>query len=453
VIFTRVTIIGAGYVGLTTAAALAYTGHTVSCIDRNPEVLYSLSCGRAPFHEPGLKELLADGLLLSFGGWEIFDPLADAIFIAVATPGNPGGDANLSYVETVAEEIGRRIDKRANTVVVVKSTVPPGTARRVEAIISATLETRGISTNLSIASNPEFLREGTALYDMFYPDRIVVGANNELAVDTLRQMFTSILEQTFKPPAPVPRPQNYKLPVFFTTTPDSAELIKYAANAFLAMKISFINEFAGLAEHVGADITEVARGIGLDERIGRCYLMAGAGWGGSCFGKDISAILHTARQFNYDMYMLEATVKANLRQQESIIKKLQSELKVLRGTTIGILGISFKPGTDDVREAPFIAIARRLIELGAVVKAFDPVAIPSCRRNHPDLTVIYVNNAEEAAKNCDALVLITEWDVFSHLDYEKLGNNMKQKLIIDGRNALNPKTLIKNGFKYMGVGC
>lgn len=449
----RVTIIGAGYVGLTTAVALAYTGHEVSCIDKNPGVIYSLSSGRVLFYEPGLQELLATGLLLPFGGWEIFNPQADVIFITVETPGNPGGNANLNYVETVAEEIGSRLDKRANTVVVVKSTVPPGTVRRVEAIISATLRARGISTNPSIAANPEFLREGAALYDVFYPDRIVVGASDQLAVNTLRQLYTPILERTFTPPAPVPRPKNNKLPVFLTTTPESAELIKYAANAFLAMRISFINEIAGLAERMGANITEVATGIGLDERIGLRYLTAGAGWGGSCFGKDINALLHTARQFNYDMYLLEATVRANLRQYESIIKKLQSELKVLRGATIGMLGISFKPGTEDVREAPFIAIAGRLIELGAIVKAYDPVAIPSCRRNHPDLTVIYVNSAEEAAQNCDALVLITEWDIFRHLDYEKLGSIMRRKLIIDGRNALSPIALTQKGFRYIGVGC
>jgi UDPglucose 6-dehydrogenase len=430
--------------------ALSYTGHEVLCIDKNPAVIASLCSGRVPFHEPGLQEMLADGLRMIFGGWEIFDTRAEVIFITAETPAYPDGRANLGHVENIAEEIGRRLDKRAPIVVVVKSTVPPGTARRVERIISATLKTRGMRTNLSIAANPEFLREGAALRDIFYPDRIVVGTRDPLAAHALRRLYTPILEQTFKPPAPLP--QKDKLPVFLTTTPESAELIKYAANAFLAIKISFINEFAGLAEHVGADITEVARGVGLDQRIGPRYLSAGAGWGGSCFSKDISAMLHTARQFNYDMFMLEAAVKANLRQCQSILDKLQSELTVIRGTTIGLLGIAFKPDTDDVRNAPCLCLARRLIELGAAVKVYDPVAIPACRRDHPDLTVIYAASAEEAAENSHALVLITEWEAFRHMDYAKLGQIMRQKLFIDGRNALSPVELTSLGFKYIGVG-
>ncbi|MBU4554197.1 MAG: UDP-glucose/GDP-mannose dehydrogenase family protein [Candidatus Desulforudis sp.] len=448
----KVSIIGTGYVGLTTAVALAYIGHEVHCIDQNPQVIESLSDGRVPIHEPGIKELLAMHLPLSFGGWDSFDPQSDVVFIAVCTPCKPNGDADLTYVEAVAAEIGRRMDEKPYLTVVVKSTVPLGSARRVESIITAALRERQINTRLDVASNPEFLREGSALYDTFYPDRIVVGANKTFSANVLRELYTPILEQTFAHPAGVREPQTNKLPVFITTTATSAELIKYAANAFLAMKISFINEFAGLAEHVGADITEVARGIGLDERIGMRYLMAGAGWGGSCFGKDVSAILHAAQQYNYDMYLVDAAVKANLRQHESIVKKLQTLLKVIRGTTIGILGISFKPNTDDTRDAPFLAVAKRLVDLGATVKAHDPVAIPTLKQKHPDLNVICCDTPEQVAADCDALVLLTEWDTFRHLDYNALGQLMRQKFIVDGRNALNPEALHKAGFTYVGVG-
>jgi UDPglucose 6-dehydrogenase len=449
----KVTIIGTGYVGLTTAIALAYIGHEVHCIDQNAQVVESLSDGRVPIHEPGVKELLASPLPLSFGLWDSFDPdRAEVIFIAVGTPRKENGDADLTYVEAVAAEIGRRLDERPHCTVVVKSTVPLGSARRVESIINSELGRRNIATRIAVASNPEFLREGAALYDTFYPDRIVIGTNDPVAAGILRELYRPILEQTFAPPASIPRPQAVKLPVFLTTSPTSAELIKYAANAFLAMKISFINEFAGLAEHVGADITEVARGIGLDERIGLRYLNAGVGWGGSCFPKDASALLHTARQYNYDLYLVEATIRANQRQQESVVKKLQALLKVLRGTTIGLLGIAFKPNTDDVRDAPFLGIARRLLELGATVKAHDPVAVPSCRRLHPDLDVVYCDTPEELAADCDAVALLTEWDEYRHLDYAALGRQMRQKIIVDGRNALNPEALRRAGFTYVGVG-
>lgn len=448
----KITLIGAGYVGLTTAVALAYIGHEVKCIDQNSSVVECLSGGRVPIHEPGLKELLAMNLPLAFGGWEGFDPTSNIIFIAVGTPGKHNGDADLTNVEAVAAEIGRRAGENQHLTVAVKSTVPLGSARRVESIIAAGLKERGVSTFLSVASNPEFLREGAALYDTFYPDRILVGASETFALNTLREVYTPILEQTFIPPAPITRPHGQKLPVYLTTTPTSAELIKYAANSFLAMKISFINEFAGLAEHVGADITEVARGIGLDQRIGTGYLMAGAGWGGSCLGKDVSAILHTAKQYDYDMHLVEAAVKVNLRQHESIVRKLQSQLKVIRGTTIGLLGISFKPDTDDVRNAPFLAIAMRLMELGASVKAHDPVAMAACQQKNPALGVNYCATIEELALDCDALVLVTEWDSFRHLDYAALGMLMRQKIIVDGRNALNPRAIIEAGFVYIGVG-
>ncbi|MCF8011401.1 MAG: UDP-glucose/GDP-mannose dehydrogenase family protein [Clostridiales bacterium] len=449
----KITIIGCGYVGLTTSVALAYIGHDVHCIDQNEQRIKALQNGEVPIHEMGVAELL-DELhdRLSFGLWDSFDENSDVIVIAVGTPRKDNGDADLTYVETVAKEIGERLSGNSMPVIVNKSTVPIGSARRVESVVKYHLQNRDINMPVRVASAPEFLREGVALLDTFYPDRIVVGAADNTVINTLREMFAPILEQTFTPPEFLPRPDGYSLPAFITTTPASAELIKYAANTFLAMKISYINEVAGLAERVGADIKEVARGIGLDRRIGISYLNAGIGWGGSCFGKDVQALIHTAGQYEYEMPLSSATVQVNMRQREDIIKKLQSVLKVLRGSTIGLLGLSFKPGTDDLRDAPSITIASRLTELGAHVKAYDPVAVENCCRTHPELDIEYVNSTEALAAESDALVLVTEWKEFIRLSYAKLGELMRQKIIIDGRNILDGQALKKEGFNYIGVG-
>jgi UDPglucose 6-dehydrogenase len=448
----KITIIGTGYVGLTTAVALAFLGHNVQCIDQNRALIKNLQKGHAPIHEPGLEELLSYGLPLSFATWDCFEQEADFYFIAVGTPSQDNGAADLTYVENAALQISSHIGKTASLHVVIKSTVPLGTNKRIYDLINLELQKRNHATVLTVSSNPEFLREGSALYDTFYPDRIVLGVNNPLVLDQLELLYAPILEQNFTLPYQIAYLPKDKLPSLVITTPISAELIKYASNAFLATKISFINEFATLAELVGADIVEVARGVGLDERIGRKYLRAGVGWGGSCLGKDIKAILQTAKTFNYEMNLLKAALKVNRLQRESIIKKLEQQLPVLEGSQIGILGISFKPDTDDVRDAPFIHIARRLIELGARVKAHDPAAISTCSRNHPDLPVTYCNTPEEAVTGSNALVLLTEWELYRKLDYSTLGGKMKQKIIIDGRNALDSKALQEVGFIYVGVG-
>ncbi|SFR14233.1 UDPglucose 6-dehydrogenase [Desulfoscipio geothermicus DSM 3669] len=449
----QITVIGCGYVGLTTSVALAYIGHRVHCIDQNQERVQALQNGIVPMHEMGVAELL--GQLrdrISFGRWDSFNLTTEVIIIAVGTPRKDNGEADTSYVEAVARELGQRLSGDGLPIIVNKSTVPIGSARRVESVVSYYLKSRGINIPVTVASNPEFLREGVALYDTFYPDRIVVGANQGEAINILREMYAPILEQTFIPPEFLPRPDSYNLPAFITTTPTSAELIKYAANTFLAMKISYINEIAGLAERVGADILEVARGIGLDKRIGVQYLNAGIGWGGSCFGKDVQALIHTAGQYDYDMPLSSATIQVNLRQREEIIRKLQSALKVLRGSTVGLLGLSFKPGTDDLRDAPSITVAKRLIEMGAHVKAYDPVAMENCRKSHPELDMLYANSAEELAHGSDALVLVTEWKEFLSLPYNQLGKLMRQKVIVDGRNVLDRQLLTEAGFNYIGVG-
>jgi len=449
----HVTIIGCGYVGLTTSAALAYIGHRVHCIDQDKKRIITLQNGIVPIHENGLAELMAGlGGRLSFGDWDSFNNLSDVVIIAVGTPCKYNGDADLTYVEAVSRELGLRLEGEKLPVIVNKSTVPIGSARRVESLVSQYLLERGIHSKVIVASNPEFLREGVALFDTFYPDRIVVGVHQSSAISIMRELYSPILEQTFNQPEYLPRPDEYMLPAFITTTPTSAELIKYAANTFLATKISFINEIGGLAEKVGADILEVARGIGMDRRIGYQYLNAGIGWGGSCFGKDVKAIIHIASQYDYEMDISSAALMVNLRQREEVIKKLQFALKVIRGSTIGLLGLSFKPGTDDLRDAPSITIAARLLEMGAHVKVFDPVAMENCQRIFPELNVRYVANPEELASGVDAIALVTEWKEFQSISFARLGELMRQKIIIDGRNALDDQELIRLGFKYIGTG-
>lgn len=450
----KVVIVGTGYVGLTTGLSLAYLGHKVYCIDKNQEVVENLKKGIPTIYESGLKELLEETKKdITFSDeLATYLPDADVIVIAVGTPSKSNGDCDLTYVEGVAEEIGNNLTPGKVPVIVNKSTVPVGTCRRVEVVVQDKLQQRDIDMDVLVASNPEFLREGVALNDTLYPDRIVVGADDVRAINVLRQMYAPILEQTFTPPKVVPRPEGYELPAFVTASATSAELIKYASNAFLAMKISFINEFAGLAEKVGADIQEVARGIGLDKRIGPRFLMAGAGWGGSCFPKDTRAILHTGSQYGYEMPLVESTIKVNQRQRLCMVEKLQSLLKVIRGSTIGILGLSFKPDTDDLRDSPSIDIIHRLLELGGRVKVYDPIAMENCKKQYPDLDIEYCSSIEELVKGCDAVTLITDWKEFSYIDWEEAGDLMRQKIIVDGRNMLQKEDLKETGFQYTGVG-
>lgn len=450
----KVVIIGAGYVGLTTGVCLAYLGHQVALVDQNPNVINRLRAGQATVHEPGLQALMEEARInLAFSNsLEAAVSSADVIIIAVGTPSRQNGDTDTSAVETAAREIGDWLASGNGSVIVNKSTVPIGSARRVESVISARLRQRGVEAPFFVASNPEFLREGAAIADTLYPDRIVVGAENLQAIHVLRQLYAPILEQTFRPPAVVPRPPGYSLPAFITTTPVSAELIKYAANAFLATKISFINEFAGLAEKVGADIKEVARGMGVDKRIGMHYLEAGLGWGGSCFGKDTRSIIYTAFQYGYPMDLVQAAINVNYRQRLSVVEKLQAVLKVIRGSTVGLLGLAFKPHTDDLRDAPAVDIIHKLLELGARVKVYDPVAMPNFFRQYADLDVEGAKDMLDLSTGCDALVLVTEWPEFATFDWWQFGERMRQKIFIDGRNMLSREELEQAGFIYVGVG-
>jgi UDPglucose 6-dehydrogenase len=450
----NVTIVGTGYVGLTTGICLAYLGHKVTCIDLNIAIIERLKRGEVTIHEPGLATMLRIAEANIAFSTELRDGVncADVVMIAVGTPSKSNGDADINAVEAVAEQIGMILSSDRKIIVVNKSTVPVGSVRRVATIIYNRLQARNIHAFVHVVSNPEFLREGVAIQDTLYPDRIVVGSESQEGSNVLQQLYAPILSQSFNPPVGLPRPSNYCLPSLIATSPTSAELIKYTANAFLAMKISFTNEIAGIAEKVGADIKEVAKGIGLDKRIGTRYLDAGLGWGGSCFGKDTKAMLYLAEQYGQPADLIDATIKVNYRQRLIVVEKLQSILKVVRGHTIGIMGLAFKPQTDDLRDAPSIAIINKLLDLGASVRIHDPVALENFRKQFLNSPVTCVEDIDELAINCDALILVTEWQEYTTIRWNKIGQTMKKRIIIDGRNCLNKELLIANGFEYYGMG-
>jgi UDPglucose 6-dehydrogenase len=449
----KVTIIGTGYVGLTTGLGLAYIGHDVTCVDTNPSVVERLARGEATIFEKGLPELLkvVKGRVAFC---QRVPPLKGkgVVLIAVGTPTGNDGDADLRYVDQAARDVATAITAGADLTVVNKSTVPLGSARHVEGILLNCLEEAGVQATVRVASNPEFLAEGRAVRDTFFPDRIVIGADSPETVATLHELYEPLLEQTFEPPPGTPRPERYPLPNLITTSTTSAELTKYAANSFLATKISFINEFAGLAERVGADITEVARAIGLDERIGRRFLHAGIGWGGSCFGKDTSAILAMAQRYDYEMPIVKAAVDVNYRQRLRVVERIQEHLKVLRGRKVGLLGLAFKGNTDDMRDAPALSLIAHLTSRGARVVVHDPVAMPRCQEMFPELEVEYCQDEDALVANCDAVVVVTDWDQYRHLDWAHIATRMRGRVVVDARNLLNPAAVRGAGLRYVGVG-
>jgi len=447
----KVAILGAGYVGLTTGVALAYLGHRVSCIDVDREKVGALQAGRCPIFEPHIESLLGQPHLEFTADWDAVAE-ADTILICVGTPPGEDGGADLSHVEAAAQRVGELLQPNRSYVIAVKSTVPVGTAQRVGFLVQQALARRQAHTTACVASNPEFLREGAALYDMLYPDRIVVGAGEELASHRLWHLYRPILEQSFRPPPDLPRPDGLALPAFVLVDTASSELIKYAANAFLAAKISFINEISGLCEKVGADVREVARGIGLDKRIGPGFLQAGIGWGGSCFGKDTLALIKTAQDYHYPMRVVQAVREVNYAQRLWVITQLQAALKTLRGKTIGVLGLAFKPDTDDVRDAPSLDILKRLVELGAHVRAHDPAAAPNARKALAGLEVYFASQPQEVFQGADAVLILTEWKAYRTLPFAELVREMKQPLIVDGRNWLDAEALCAQGYRVIGVG-
>jgi UDPglucose 6-dehydrogenase len=451
----KVAVIGAGYVGLTTALSLAYVGHEVVGVDLDTDKVARLNRGELPFYEPHAKEMLAlvRERLHFTARYEEAVPQAEVIFIAVGTPSLPDGAPDLSQVRSAAQAIGRHLGE-GFTVVVNKSTVPVGSGNYVEALVRrAFQEAHGGEPDgrLAVASNPEFLREGQALYDSLYPDRIVVGAEDRRAIEVLRELYEPILEQSFAPPPFLPRPERMGAVPFITTDLASAELIKYGANAFLALKISFINELARLAEKVGADIREVARGIGLDHRIGPRFLQAGLGWGGSCFPKDTAALLAMGREYGLSLGITEAARKVNEDQRRWAVDKLLAELKTLKGRTIALLGLAFKANTDDLRESPALELARLLLDRGAFLRAHDPVALPRARKE-VSLPLEYAETPEEALRGADAVVLATDWPLYRTWPWQELKPLLRTPLVLDARNFLDGKALADLGYRYLGMG-
>jgi UDPglucose 6-dehydrogenase len=442
----NVVIYGTGYVGLTTGTALAFLGHRVTCVDVDEAKIASLRGGKSPIYEPGLDELMdLAGANLTF----VVDPEpalseAEVIFIAVGTPPGSDGKPDLAYVRSAAASIGKNM-RNEFAVIVNKSTVPIGSGHWVESLIA---DAGG--KGFCVASNPEFLREGSAIGDILYPDRIVVGAEDPRATELLTRMYRPILQQSFTPPAFLPRPEGLGVVPLVATDMASAELIKYAANAFLSTKISFVNEIGALAEKVGADITHIARGMGLDRRIGGRFLQAGLGWGGSCFGKDSAALLATAEEYGLRMPIVEAAREVNYGQREQVISKLQTELKILKGRTVGILGLAFKPNTDDLRDSPALDIASQLMKRGVRVQAHDPIALDRAVLSHPDIHACAT--AEAAARGVHALILATDWSSYRDLPWKRMAKAMSNPLIIDGRNFLDPVLLEKAGFRLLSIG-
>jgi len=470
-------VVGTGYVGLVTGAVLSYIGHNVTCIDIDRAKIDQLLEGKSPIYEPGLEDLMAicrENKRLNFSSDYECVKTADVVFITVGTPSLSGGGVDLSYLKSAATEIGRNLDNDRLQIVINKSTVPVGSGNWVEMLVSqgiqngsraavATAEqetangaTRALVHNkhkFVVVSNPEFLREGSAVYDSFFPDRIVIGTSDKQAQEMMRELYAPLLEQSFVPPSFLMAGGHRAdaVPLVITDLA-SAEMIKYAANAFLATKISFANEIAGICESVGADVTEVMRGVGLDHRIGTGFLNAGVGWGGSCFAKDLSALVATAEEYLLSPSILSAARQVNLQQRRVAIKKLQTALKIIKGRTIGLLGLAFKPNTDDVRDAPSLDIAEQILNLGAMVKAYDPVAEESCRKARPNLDICYCPSIEEVAFGSDALIIVTEWEEFRSLKLSRLKELMRTPVIIDGRNMFDPETVRKAGFEYHGIG-
>lgn len=445
---SRVGVVGAGYVGLVTGACLAYLGHEVDLVDSDRGKVAGLERGELLFYEPGLAELIA----------EVRDRLrfttdlapvvcgADVLFVAVGTPQKDDGSADLSRVAEVARGIGRALagaPREDPLVVVNKSTVPAGGGDYISMLVRDGAEEAGGKAEVLVISNPEFLREGSAVYDTFYPDRIIVGTDSGEALDVLRKLYEPIICRSFpgrsEPSGTVP---------FVATDLASAEMIKYAANAFLATKVSFINEISNVCELLGADVEQVARGIGLDVRIGPRYLNAGIGWGGSCLPKDVSALRASAHEYGLKTDLLDAVVSVNVGQRQRVIRKLQDGLRTLKGKRVALLGLAFKPGTDDLRDAPSLEIARALDSLGARVVGYDPV-VDGRAGPAPEI----VTDPYEALEGAHAAVVVTEWEEVRRLDLVRAADLMrKPRIFVDGRNALDPRKAAEAGLLYRGFG-
>jgi UDPglucose 6-dehydrogenase len=430
----NIAVIGTGYVGLVTGACFAEFGVHVTCVDKDQDKIKMLQEGQIPIYEPGLGELvsknMASGRLLF--STDVASAIRGAlvIFIAVGTPPRGDGTANLAYVEAVAETIAQHLSDYK--VIVTKSTVPVGTGERLRKIIGKNLKEQ---VDFDIVANPEFLREGSAIEDFLRPNRVVIGANSQQAV--------AIMKDLFRPLYLIETP-------FVVTDVPTAEMIKYASNAFLATKISFINEIANLCERVGADVNLVAKGMGLDGRIGPKFLHAGPGYGGSCLPKDTMALVQIAKQKGYELELLDAVIRVNAKQRSFMVEKIQQTLGPIEGKTLAILGLAFKPNTDDMRDSPAIEIIQGLMKAGAKIRAYDPAAMSEAGKILKDIT--YCDDAFEAVRDADAVVLLTEWNEFRNLDLEHLRKSLRQPVFIDLRNVYDEQRMNRAGFRYIGIG-
>ena len=434
----NIAIVGTGYVGLVSGACFAEMGIDVTCGDINPEKIKCLLNGEIPIYEPGLDDLVkrnveAGRLHFTTDLTTCLDNV-EVVFSAVGTPPDEDGSADLQYVLEVARTFGQHIKKY--TILVTKSTVPVGTAKKVKAVIEEELTERGEQIDFEVASNPEFLKEGAAIKDFMSPDRVVVGIESDRA--------KKVMERLYRPF----QMNNYRL--YFMDIP-SAEMTKYAANAMLATRISFMNDIANLCDLVGANVDMVRKGIGADTRIGSKFLYPGCGYGGSCFPKDVKALARTAREYGYTMGVIEAVEAVNERQKEIVVKKLQDKLGTLRGKTIALWGLAFKPETDDMREAPALVVIEKLLEAGASVKVYDPVAMDECRRRIGD-RVVYCKDMYDVVIDADALAVLTEWKEFRIPSWSVIKRVMKQSVLVDGRNIYSKDEVIAEGFEYAAIG-
>ena len=435
----NIAIVGTGYVGLVSGTCFSEMGINVTCVDVDEKKIENLKKGEISIYEPGLEDMVRKNIQagrLNFTT-DLADVLDDVeiVFSAVGTPPDEDGSADLKYVLAVAKAIGKNIKKY--TVVVTKSTVPVGTAKKVKETIQAELDKRGENVKFDVASNPEFLKEGAAIKDFMSPDRVVVGIESEKAKEIMSRLYKPFMLVSDR--------------LIFTDIP-SAEMIKYAANSMLATRISFMNDIANLCELVGADVNMVRKGIGTDTRIGKKFLYAGCGYGGSCFPKDVKALIKTAQKVGYDMEVLQAVESVNEKQKSILFNKLMKHFNGdIKGKTIAIWGLAFKPETDDMREAPALVLIDKIISVGASVKVYDPIAMPECKRRIGD-KVVYCKDMYEAVVNVDTLLLVTEWKEFRMPNLEVLNKTMKNKVIIDGRNIYDAKEMVESGFDYYKIG-
>jgi len=447
----RIVVVGSGYVGLVAGACFADLGHEVSLVDNDQEKLAALQAGKVPIHEILLPELLARhrGKRLTFSD-DLHAAVKEsaAVFIAVGTPPTEHGEADLSYVESVTRGIATAIN--GYKVVVEKSTVPVYTSEWIRRIL---LRNAAAPDLFDVASNPEFMREGTAVVDFFYPDRILLGANSERCAAVLREIYASMTDGSYyRRSEAIPAPEGAQFPPrLIMTSTQSAELTKHACNAFLAMKISYINAVASVCDAVGADVQQVREGMGSDRRIGPNFLSAGIGYGGSCFPKDLKAFRAVARERGYEFRLLDEVMRINDEQREHFLKKVRSALWTLRGKRLAVLGLAFKGGTDDIRESPAIALVETLVQEGCQVAAYDPAAMERAQQVL-NAGVAFAGNPYDAARGADALLILTDWEEFAKLDWKRMHAQLKDPIVIDGRNLYDPVAMAEQGLTYYSMG-